>query len=304
MTLTPLATPVAIAPAQCAPVSERVPRTQLLAPILVVTTTGEYELKRGQLILGRNPEANIVIEDSLVSRLHGRLAVDLSGRVTLEDLRSTNGIYVNGVRLSRPSVVLSDGDRFLMGTTEVSVFAIRRSDRAEPGERVARLPQTSGAIPEPTRMPSPRALAVTGRSDAVSLVGQFAEQLMGSGHPLEAARVLTEHLQNLMKGASAGLNVPPNLLESATLYALKLHRWTQRVSFIDYVFELHLASLQVPSDFCLTELETVLNATPTFDTSLLDYFTKTIERRPDPLSIDETRRLRRIEQLSRMRARV
>jgi hypothetical protein len=141
-------------------------------------------------------------------------------------------------------------------------------------------------------------LATTGRSDAINLVGQFAEQLMASGHPLEAVRALSEHLQNLMKGASAGLTVPTRILETATQYALRLHAWTQRDSWFDYILELHLASLEVPSDQSISALEQHLAVSAGVDRTFLTYFVTTLERRLEGLSVDEQQRLRRIVNLS------
>jgi hypothetical protein len=309
MTVTPRPTPVVKPPQQSAPVSERAPRKVLLSPVVVVASGGEWELEQGELVIGRDPSAQIMLEDPLVSRFHARITVGEDGRVALEDLQSANGIFVNGVKLARPRIELGEGDRLLIGTTEVSVFGMRVSAMVRLGKQVARiappvlnqpkLPEI-GAVIEPLAAPrlgprqGPRRPAVTGRTDASQLVRQFAEQLMETGHPLEAVRVLSEHLQNLVKGASAGLSVPEVILESAARSALRLHQWTGRVSWIEYVFELHLASLSVPSADCLGELEPLL-ATTAVDPSLVGYFVKTLERRTEPLSSEEVGRLRRLE---------
>jgi hypothetical protein len=312
MTATPRATPVVQAPRQNPPISERVPRKFVSAPVVVVTTAGEWELEHGELIVGRDFGANIVLRDPLVSRLHARIAVGSDGLVSIEDLQSANGVFVNGNKLAQPSALLSEGDRLLIGTTEVSVFSLRGSARLGLGQQGLRSPY-SHAAPDFTRSSnedanaeqrpiSRRPLVTTGRSDATNLVGQFAEQLMDSGHPLEAVRVLSEHLQNLVKGATAGLNVPGRILEVATHYALTLLSWTQKSLWLDYVFELHLASLQVPSDESLNEIESILRTAWQVDAAQVSYFIKTIERRHIPLSANEANRLRRIEGLCAERA--
>jgi hypothetical protein len=122
---------------------------------------------------------------------------------------------------------------------------------------------------------------------------------MDSGHPREAARVLSEHLQNLLKGASVGLNVPPRILESATGYALRLQRWTKRNTWLEFVLELHLATHQVPSDASLSELESVLGTSIKLDPVLIRYFVTTLETRGEPLTADERRRLQCIERLGK-----
>jgi predicted component of type VI protein secretion system len=270
---------------------------------VVVAPEGEYELKNGAMILGRDPNANIVLADPLVSRFHARIAVESDGQVVLEDLQSTNGLFVNGVRLSRPSVVLTEGDRLLLGTIEISVFSWRGN--ATTGKAASIVPQCIPAMTARNNDPSvvaPRhPVATTGRADPSNLVGQFAEQLMASGHVLEAEQALSEHLQNLLKGAAAGLSVSTRVLDTATHYALLLHRWTSRSSWLDYVLELHLAGMLVPSNASLDELETAFSATAHWDLSLVAYFVKTLERRSTPLTTDETLRIRRVEHLGRPR---
>src|SRR5579859_5175493 len=63
--------------------------------------------------------------DPAVTRRHARLEVDMEGRVSLIDLGSTNGTFLNGLSFDTAPVV--DGDRIQVGTTifEVSCEARR-----------------------------------------------------------------------------------------------------------------------------------------------------------------------------------
>lgn len=71
------------------------------------------------VVLGRSPEADIVIEDPYASEFHLRLN-SKEGRLVLSDLGSTNGTYVNGRRVSTP-VDLSRGDAVQVGKTVMEV---------------------------------------------------------------------------------------------------------------------------------------------------------------------------------------
>ena len=64
--------------------------------------------------IGRGADNELVLDLKHVSRYH---AVLLAGPVhtTIEDLRSTNGVFVNGKRISRH--VLKEGDRVTIGKT-------------------------------------------------------------------------------------------------------------------------------------------------------------------------------------------
>lgn len=313
MSATPRATPVVQPPLPKTTADDAPLPKQLKAPIVVVAGGSEWEHDAGDFVIGRDAEANAVLEDPLVSRFHARLCVGPDGRVTLEDLHSANGVFVNGCKLSRPSTLLGEGDRLLIGTTEVSVFSMRASAQVRLGKQISKMPSTAAApmpgisIEERSTLrsaqsekePQRRNFAVTGRSDALTMVGQFAEQLMQSGHPLEAARVLSEHLQNLLKGASAGLNVPTRILDNATRYAVLLHEWTQRATWLEYVLELHLAAHQIPTNASLDELQIGLKNGIKLDPVLIRYFLTTIEVREETPTPEERLRLQRIEMLGR-----
>lgn len=67
------------------------------------------------IVLGRDEESHIVIDDQRASRSHAHLRPSPQGWV-LEDLGSTNGTRVNGFRTS--AQILSDGDSVTIGATE------------------------------------------------------------------------------------------------------------------------------------------------------------------------------------------
>lgn len=76
---------------------------------------GEFPLKGDkQLIIGRSSELDMVLVEDMVSRKHAKITLT-SGKITIEDLGSTNGTFVNGekVKTSR----LKEGDRILIGTS-------------------------------------------------------------------------------------------------------------------------------------------------------------------------------------------
>lgn len=79
-----------------------------------------FTLDRDSVRLGRDPACDVVVDHPQVSRQHTRL--DLRGGVVvLEDLGSTNGTFVNGVRLTTPHV-LANGDTVGLGDTVTFTF--------------------------------------------------------------------------------------------------------------------------------------------------------------------------------------
>lgn len=69
------------------------------------------------VLIGRDPQSDLVLDDRRVSRKHAEIRLRL-GRYTLYDLQSTNGTYVNGRRIAEK--VLDDGDRLAIGGLEIT----------------------------------------------------------------------------------------------------------------------------------------------------------------------------------------
>jgi len=88
-----------------------------------------YALHEGANQIGRNATAEVCLDDSTVSRHHARIVVTPAG-VTLEDLGSRNGTFVNGAQATSP-VPLRDGDDVKIGSVR-----LRFRTLAEPGTTV------------------------------------------------------------------------------------------------------------------------------------------------------------------------
>lgn len=71
-----------------------------------------YVLPAGNTTVGRHPESDIFLNDVTVSRQHCRFVVTDEG-LTVEDSGSTNGTYVNDVRVDKTP--LEAGDEVLVG---------------------------------------------------------------------------------------------------------------------------------------------------------------------------------------------
>jgi pSer/pThr/pTyr-binding forkhead associated (FHA) protein len=68
--------------------------------------------------VGRARRADFVLEAGMVSRIHCRLSAG-AGELEVQDLKSTNGTFVNGARVARAS--LKSGDRLGIGRVELLI---------------------------------------------------------------------------------------------------------------------------------------------------------------------------------------
>jgi hypothetical protein len=79
-------------------------------------SAGEAFVVGAGLVIGRAEGAEITIEDGFASGRHARV-FDHEGLVYLEDMRSTNGTYLNGQRVDGQEALHRD-DRIRIGDTE------------------------------------------------------------------------------------------------------------------------------------------------------------------------------------------
>ena len=71
------------------------------------------------VVMGRSDETDVVLDDPYASEFHLRLVSQENG-MTLHDLGSTNGTYVNGRRISAPTG-LKRGDTIQVGKTVMEI---------------------------------------------------------------------------------------------------------------------------------------------------------------------------------------
>ncbi len=74
------------------------------------------------VVVGRSYPSDAVVEDRSLSRQHARFTADVGG-VTIEDLESTNGTWVNGERVEKARV--SYGDVIRIGDIVVSLHVVQ-----------------------------------------------------------------------------------------------------------------------------------------------------------------------------------
>lgn len=107
------------APAASRPQRPNAPARQPTQLQPVLDMNGQrYSLNAPSIILGRSSDADIMVDDTGVSRRHLEIRSG-SGRTRAVDLGSTNGSYVNGQKIDG-EVDLTDGATISMGRTKIT----------------------------------------------------------------------------------------------------------------------------------------------------------------------------------------
>ena len=97
---------------------------------------GRVTLDEGEHVLGRDPDAEIYLDSSGVSRRHARITIS-AGLATIEDLGSKNGTFVGDQRV-HGARSLGDGDIIGVGSVKLTLRVIQTpsSTETEPDGRL------------------------------------------------------------------------------------------------------------------------------------------------------------------------
>ncbi|HEY6929219.1 MAG TPA: FHA domain-containing protein [Thermoanaerobaculia bacterium] len=90
-----------------------------------------YPLFEGENVLGRDPDAAVVLDHGSVSRRHACITVR-GATVLIEDLKSRHGTFVRGDRIDSPTEI-RDGDDVSLGPVTLTILAISAPGSTDSG---------------------------------------------------------------------------------------------------------------------------------------------------------------------------
>jgi hypothetical protein len=189
-----------------------------------------------QMLIGRTSICAIRFEtDLLVSREHARLTVRPEG-VFVEDLGSSNGTFVNKIRLISKRLLL-EGDVLRVGSQEMMLHRGASEPCVDASTR-----------PEIPAWSAPRdsdgnedegAMSCTARQNVFDVIASSADGLMLQQKWDEAACLLRPCFDKILREAQVSRELPRAVQEPACAFAMNLARATRRGEWIDYIVRLH-----------------------------------------------------------------
>ena len=97
-------------------------------------TVQRKEVEQERFVIGRSADCDLVIDNLGVSRAHAEVVME-GGVPILKDMKSNNGTYVNGKRITRYN--LNDGDEIAIGKFNITFQQEAPAPGDESGEAVA-----------------------------------------------------------------------------------------------------------------------------------------------------------------------
>lgn len=141
-----------------------------------------------EIVIGRSSDLDMVLVEEMVSRRHARISLQ-GGVVSIEDMGSTNGTFVNGEKIQHAT--LQEGDRVLIGTSILKLVAIpnepsssrrpdlvanRRVTMRRSGAPPTEAPRMSGSLEE---IPLPDLMQLFGTSKKTGVLVLKTDQRVG-----------------------------------------------------------------------------------------------------------------------------
>lgn len=255
----------------------------------------EIRLDRPVLTIGRSTSCEVQLTSGLVSRRHARLTLSQLG-VSVEDLGSRNGIYVNSVRVAG-SVRLKPGDRLSVGDEVLYFGEIEDHISTEAADTV------TGLVPPRVQRDSfiDDEVAVATRSaDVFQLLASVVDKALALGRGEEAERVIAMHLQAALADAVAGRDVSLDVARTAAGYSVKLAGATGKALWMDHAVKLYAALGLVLPLVLVDEMYVLLRRVRGLDIGVLRSYTESLKARTQELAPAERFVLQRLLGLERL----
>lgn len=212
----------------------------------------QIQLLKGETFIGRDEACQVVISGALVSRRHACIRLE-EGELSLEDLRSTNGTFVNGAKV-RGRVPIRPGDRLFVGSFDIDVAWLEGAapssgvtgkdafHRATPSSGIALAGKLAAAREKDhaealTERHPPRSVLDL---DDIEAAARLAEQMFAQGRPLAGRDILSEPLKRVLAAAREGRLLDPQVLDAAGRYAMKVAQQVCDANWVNFTIEIHL----------------------------------------------------------------
>ncbi len=202
------------------------------------TLVREERLSLSVIKLGKVPSAHLKLDDETVSRMHAIIEVNGPGDVSIIDLGSTKGTFVNGQKVNKAK--LQSGDTIVVGDTRIELAIAPGEEVGEaahvsppsnpPVDVISSTPRPPMAAPAPmasapvSSMPTPTApmpaLAARNAGTGPAAAMGTANTMMGTGpapQPMHAPAP-PQAMSFAPPSAQLGLRPPPGMPPAVPLY--------------------------------------------------------------------------------------
>lgn len=252
--------------------------------IALVYGKHRHVVSHSPFVIGRDTDADLVVQSPAVSRRHARLTFEEGWQI--EDLGSRNGVVVNG-RRARSRVRVARGDVLMLADLVLAIVPAKSSEIGFPAACSEEALEV--AIADDT---SP--------VDGFLLFATSVDHALLSGDTLEAERLFAVHLGRPAERAAARGALDASAARTLSLLALRLGEATGSGAWLDFVLRLYAASGSVMPLPVVSGMHSLAQRLGGVDRSALRQYARELTR-SRPLVLEERHAVERLHALATTR---
>jgi len=248
----------------------------------------------GSVDVGRTADCENVLNDTLVSRRHARFYVDSYG-VIVEDLGSSNGVYVEGQRIEKQRL-LRPGQRIVIGSQALELC---RTEDGIPGS--GERPGVA-TLDDRTTMVAANDAPPTDHASFLDAVADVVDHLLRHGDAASAERLVQAGLRSVLEAWRLGRATDPTTAARSAVLAARLASKTKKGAWVDYALEIYaLQGRMMPADL-VNALYILIRNVDKFDRRMLNRYVGEMTKVRDSFGPSERFVLHRLQGLAQMAA--
>ena len=201
----------------------------------------------------------------------------------LKDLKSHNGVLVNGHCLSASGLCLKDGDKFKIGAEN---FTVHITNDALDSATMQVVEVVTGVAPMEVKQSAVPSTAVTRVTNELDLICSVAEQAIGAGKIVEAAQLLAVHLKEVLNDAATTQRTTPAVRDMAFDYGLRLAELTRKQQWFDFSIDLLLVQGIVATQEQAENLLRVQKQFEHLEAGRIELYCKLVRKKPASRELD------------------
>jgi len=246
------------------------------------------EVPKGEFLIGRSSECNLVLDDPSISRVHAAIIL-LEDRLYVEDRGSRNGVIVNYAHVENRTR-LRDGDNITLGQQNIRVVCM---DRVSPGKHTMRIERNAFKQDENT---DPSIV----QQQPIILMAGLATKAIRVKKLDEAERIVPNLLSIAQKRSKSSTKLSDDELKAISDMIADLAEVSKSPEQISRLFGFHLAIERVMSRKLVDKLFNVVRVAGYRACPQLKRYIAALNAGESRLSASEKFILRRLESLVKL----
>ncbi len=258
-------------------------KTIINKAFMVLEYRGQIVPISGVVHVGRDSNCDLVLShDTKVSPIHARIT-SYRNNATLEDLHSSNGIHVNGMRIAQCQLI-KPGDILRFGDQRIAVTTALEA-RLQGWQTCQECPKA--CAPEPENFKESELGTDRDGLDRYRHKWQQIERCTARGQWMRAAELLRDQLKVIASAIEENRRLPQTTQEQVCRHTIDMALATGQAKWLEALVDLHRLALTPLPSATTTNFPQLLHLVSQFNLSYLRTYIDTLRETQADFSLIE-----------------